>query len=200
MGMKIFTQNSLLSINLTILFYSNYYSLVSFALIFIVSLNLTNHKLICDFITELILVLLLVKLINIHKFCNRCVPGQHPRLRWSRSIREKRLTALYKLLRIRRALAGQNTQVMRKPQTTTSNKNENTGTGASRTRGSSGGTTAKEEVSATNEKNKTKEHTGEGSKRRKVKNKPPRGKHHGIMKLFVIFKVKLHCINIPLHI
>lgn len=109
------------------------------------------------------------------------MPGQHPRLRWSRSVKEKRLAALHELLRIKRALAGQNTQVMRKPQTTTSNKNENTGTGANRARGSSGGSTAKEEVSATNEKNKTKEYTGEGSKRRKGKPKPPRIKHHGIL-------------------
>lgn len=132
----------------------------------------------------------------------RCVPGQHPRLRWSRSIREKRLAVLHELLRTKRALAGQNTQVMRKPQTPTSNKNENTGTGAGRARGSSGGSTAIEEVSGTNEKNKTKEHTGEGGKRRKVKtNKPSRGKgnHHGIILLLLHSKLGYVACNLPIN-
>uniref|UniRef100_A0A1B6DCY4 Sushi, von Willebrand factor type A, EGF and pentraxin domain-containing protein 1 n=2 Tax=Clastoptera arizonana TaxID=38151 RepID=A0A1B6DCY4_9HEMI len=65
----------------------------------------------------------------------RCVPGLHPRLRWSRSVRAKRAATLVHLYRIRRALT-QNTQVMRKPTTTNTKPNENAGTGASRGRGS----------------------------------------------------------------
>uniref|UniRef100_A0A1B6MNE1 Sushi, von Willebrand factor type A, EGF and pentraxin domain-containing protein 1 n=3 Tax=Cicadellinae TaxID=33370 RepID=A0A1B6MNE1_9HEMI len=65
----------------------------------------------------------------------RCVPGQHPRLRWSRSVRSKRAALLHQWLRVRRAMpGGQSTTVMRKTAPSPKN-NENAASAGSRGRG-----------------------------------------------------------------
>ncbi|XP_073987217.1 hig-anchoring scaffold protein isoform X2 [Rhodnius prolixus] len=63
----------------------------------------------------------------------RCVPGLHPRLRWSR---KKRSIILRRLRRIKRALGAANAQIPRKP-ASTPNKPETSSAGSGRHKGSS---------------------------------------------------------------
>ncbi|KAF6197720.1 hypothetical protein GE061_008686 [Apolygus lucorum] len=100
----------------------------------------------------------------------KCVPGLHPRLRWSR---RKRSLALKVLKRMKRALSGQNTQVIKKP-TSTKSESSNAAAGGSRGRAPvKGGSTG-----ATGDGEEGEEEGGEGTDGDGT-DKPEKGKSKG---------------------
>ncbi|XP_075238047.1 hig-anchoring scaffold protein isoform X3 [Lycorma delicatula] len=122
----------------------------------------------------------------------RCVPGQHPRLRWSRSVRSKRAAnmrqifrsvGMRRLIRMKRALAGSSsTHVMRKPSSSSGQKPLSTGDRGKASPTSKPGEKVvdgdgkeEEEVGETGTSNRR----GKGKKERKENNKLRNGRGKG---------------------
>ncbi|XP_014258644.1 CUB and sushi domain-containing protein 3 isoform X2 [Cimex lectularius] len=99
----------------------------------------------------------------------KCVPGLHPRLRWSR--KKRSLMTLRRLKRrLKRALSGQNTQVLRKPATGSSKPDpQGTGRGRAGGKGSGSGKESGGEGDEEEEEEGDKSTKKEGEKKKKKK-------------------------------
>nr|XP_014289884.1 sushi, von Willebrand factor type A, EGF and pentraxin domain-containing protein 1 isoform X2 [Halyomorpha halys] len=94
----------------------------------------------------------------------RCVPGLHPRLRWTR---KKRALALIFLRRAKRALSASAGTVIKKPQNPSSNKQDSTLGGSRKGPTKSGGSTKGSDDVDEEETEKTEEGKKTGSRRKK---------------------------------